>query len=78
MLKVLLLPLKIVLPFKSYFSPFLIGMAKRLLLGSESIKLCWKKIHMLLDSNQPVKLLILDVSKLVNPFKDDEAWLLLP
>ena len=40
MLKVLLLPLKIVLPFKSYFSPFLIGMAKRLLLGSESIKLC--------------------------------------
>ena len=66
-----LLLLKIVLPLKSYFSPFLIGMAKGLLLGNEAVKLYWKKIHILLDSIQPIRFLILDVSKPVNPFKDD-------
>ena len=50
MLKVLL-PLKIVLPLKSYFSPFFTGKAKGVLLGSEAVKLCWEKIHLLLDSS---------------------------
>ena len=63
--------LKVFLPLKSYFSPFLTRMAKGLLMGSEAIKLCWKKIHLLLDSSQLVRLLILNVSKPVNPFKDD-------
>ena len=70
MLKVLL-PIKIVLPLKSYFSPFLTRMAKGLLLGSEAGKLSWKKIHLLLDSSQPIRLLILGVTKPVNLVKDD-------
>ena len=69
-----MLPLKMAPPLKSYpqkISPFLTGMAKGLLLGGETIKLCWKYVHLILESNQPILLLILDISEPVNPLKDD-------
>ena len=53
------------LPLKSYsysISPlFLAGMAKGLGLCSEAIKISWKQVNLVLDSSQPVRLLILDV-----------------
>ena len=68
------LPLKMMLPQELlllHISPFLIEMAKRLRLCSEAVKLGWKQINLFLDSSQLVRLLILDVSQVVNPLKDD-------
>ena len=55
----------------THISPFLTRIAKGLRLCREAIKLSWKQINLVLDGSQPVKLLILDDSQVVNPLKDD-------